>query len=68
MPVGLTDHLTDTEVTSMNKLLIYKVRVGRGALYGVSLVVFSCFSLLEVKTCLIQSVLGECSDIKYADG
>lgn len=44
MSVGLTDHLTDTEVTSMNKLLIYKV-VGGQALYGVSCVVFSCFSL-----------------------
>lgn len=64
MSVGLTDHLTDTEVTSMNKLLIYKV-VGGQALYGVSCVVFSCFSLWE--DLLNNSVLGECSDIKYAD-
>lgn len=60
MSVGLTDHLTDTEVTSMNKLLIYKVVGGQGgqALYGVSCVVFSCFSLWEdlLNTVFLESV------------
>lgn len=51
MSVGLTDHLTDTEVTSMNKLLIYEVKGGarEGIIWGFSHVVFFCFS--EVKTC-----------------
>lgn len=46
MSVGLTDHLTDTEVTSMNKLLIYKVG-GEGIIW-----VFSCsvFLLLSLRS------------------
>lgn len=51
MSVGLTDHLTDTEVTSMNKLLIYKVKGGarEGIIWS-----FSCsfFLLLRSKDLL----------------
>lgn len=67
MSVGLTDHLTDTEVTSMNKLLIYKVVGGAGGASIIWCFLCSFLLLLSLRRLVKYNVLGECSDIKYAD-
>lgn len=58
MSVGLADHLTDTEVTSMNKLLIYEVKgeAGQGIIGG-----FSCSFLLLLPLRSKDLLNTECS-------